>query len=84
MNKKQRSILCLTAVALLVVLLFPPYVHRFRDGVYLGAGFHSLFVAPLYNGNYPAVVNSALLTIELLAVLVIGGLIFFLVGDNRL
>ena len=67
MNRKQRIALLITAINLVVLLLFPPYdyVSVARDGVATFSGFHFVFAV-----HDNLVLNKNFLTLEVIVVLI--------------
>src|SRR6185436_983960 len=79
MNGRQKSMLGLAAVSLLLVLLFPPYdqhsIASFKVPVF--AGFYLYFSPPQYG-----VVNTSMLLLEVFVVLINAGIAWLLLQDK--
>jgi hypothetical protein len=79
MNQKQKSTLISTAAVVGIMILFPPYIIKNFKQAIIQTGYGFLFQLPVHAGSYklPATVNVATLLIQIIAVLVIGVLIYF-------
>jgi hypothetical protein len=73
MNKKQRIVLYVCAALIALMLLFPP----FRAGRSVGRGYSFLLSPPSYSS-----VNVEMLAIQWVAVLLVGGLLWFAMKDK--
>jgi hypothetical protein len=81
MNQKQKTVLFCTAVVVGLMVLLPPYVVMNYKQVVIKSGYGFLFYLPQYVSTtskavIPATVNVATLLIQILAVLVVGGLVY--------
>lgn len=78
--RKQPSQIALlgSAVLLILVVLFPPYVVHLPDGLSTNAGF-SFLLAPPKLGHLTATVNVSLLALELLVTIIAGAVLFAVV-----
>lgn len=83
MNSRQRIVLVFTGVAILVMILFPPYQQEFGNGASMNLGYSFLFAPPNLPGfsGYGSV-NVNLLLVEILGAVIAGGLIWFGVGHT--
>ena len=81
MNKKQRSILRIVAVALFLLLSFPPFYSSSGSSGrrYYNLGYSFLFSPPLSVGSdyFYAQVDTRLLSVQALLILAIGGALYF-------
>jgi hypothetical protein len=84
MNQKQRATLFYMAAIIGVMILFPPYVVKNFRQVVIKSGYGFLFNLPPYEyvssatdaiGVIPATVNAATLLMQIIGVLIVGGLI---------
>jgi len=76
MNKKQRVIVFIAIVVILVMFLFPPMQTNFEHGEITNRGFDFIF---FYGSRH--MVNVAQLLTQWAGVLIIGVLAFFLAKD---
>ncbi|MFS1522734.1 hypothetical protein ACL7TT_01265 [Microbulbifer sp. 2304DJ12-6] len=76
MNYKQRLTLICTAIAVFIMVIFPPYVIIGPRHTILKAGYGFLLDLPLYEYRIPATVDAKTLLMQILAVLIICGLAF--------
>lgn len=74
-DRKHITILC-TACAIGLAFLFPPYITKWK-GTIVDAGYGFIFDLPLNGRAYPTV-NIPTLLVEILVILIIGGLIYFI------
>jgi len=80
MNKNQKTILACTAIAIFLMLLFPPFYARLPQGMVRNLGYHFIFWGePL--AKY-GTVNISLLMGQWFAALLIGGLLWFMIKDS--
>lgn len=75
MSQAQRAIVFVVVVVLIVMLLWPPFHLVERQGAVAGRGF-SFILSPPQEG---ATVDAALLAIELVVCLIVGGLLYLIV-----
>jgi hypothetical protein len=78
MNKNQRVALFLMALAILLMLLFPPFQIVIQGSTFnMGYGF--IFIPPHWgdNENLKAFVNSSMLFMEWLGSILLGSIAFF-------
>lgn len=68
----EKMIIVIVGLALVLALLFPPHTIQIREGAIYSTGFKFLF----HDGM--EMVNSGLLMIELIVILIMGGLVWFL------
>lgn len=80
MNKMQRAILYVTSIAVLLMVLFPPYVTRYR-GESLTSGYAFIFSLPKsipgLEGEFSPAVNAAALVVQIAGIAVAGLLAFW-------
>lgn len=79
MNKKQRSVLIAVAVFIIATLLYPPWQINWEEGRVIGRGFAWLFAPP----DHRATVHIALLITEWVALLIVGGIAYLILKDDR-
>ena len=81
MNKKQRSILLIVAVALFLLLLFPPFYSPSNNSgkVYGNLGYSFIFSPPesLARSDLYSQVDTRLLSVQALMIFAIGGALYF-------
>ena len=78
MNKKQKIILACTAIAIFLMLLFPPFYASLGQGATTKWGYHFIF----WDAGIPVNVNVSLLMCQWLGALLIGGLLWFIMKDS--
>lgn len=83
MNRKQRIVLFLTAVALIIAFSYPPFQLITARGSVLNLGYGFLFDPPMYSSTHAGSVNVSLLAIELLAILIVGGILTLTFKDAQ-
>jgi hypothetical protein len=81
LNKNQKRTLMAVIVLILVMFLFPPFQAVLPNGVVHNMGYQWIFHPPM-KGLIPAVVNVPMLLLQLLGVLLVGGLVFFLTKNQ--
>lgn len=77
MNEMQRKVLIAVATVVLGMLLYPPFQLTGYGGRVAGAGYSWLFEPP---GR--ATVDVAMLVVQWLGVLIVGGIAFFLLKSK--
>jgi len=86
MNKKQKIILLSAAVAIAIMILYPPYVVKNIGHMIIKTGYGFIFDLPPYVAIssvtndvvvIPAMVNVSTLFIQISGVLVVAGLLYF-------
>ena len=81
MNETQRKILIATAIAVALMVIFPPYIVENFRGILLMAGYGFLFDLPSHalqsGSSIPSVVNVKTLLVQIFGTVVVGGLAFF-------
>ena len=78
MNKNQRIVLFATVVILIVMLLFPPFMSQYLQGVTVNAGYSFILTPPTYELSYiscKSQVNPSLLGLQFLIVATVGGIL---------
>lgn len=85
MNKAQRIILYVTAVVVVLMVCFPPYVTRYR-GEILDSGYAFIFLLPKsifgLEGEFSPIVNVAVLAIQIAGMLIASLLSFWASKDT--
>ena len=90
MNKKQKAILIAAMVAVVVILIFPPFNAVLPNGAVQNLGYGLIFDPPQLglpadrygpNRDVPGTVAIGLLMTQWLGVLIVGAIAFFLVKD---
>lgn len=77
MNKKQQTILMVTAILVTAMLLFPPYTYRSVANTYsTGYGF-------IFDLSRNAAVNIPLLLTQWLGVLIVGAIAFLITKGSK-
>lgn len=83
MNQKQRVVLLCTAAAVVLMILYPPYVVMNYRQVVIKAGYGFLLDLPSYKprevigrSSIPATVNVPTLGVQIFGVLIVGGVLF--------
>lgn len=77
MNKKQK-ILCLVVIFIIVgMAAYPPFNFHGREGIVISLG-HAWAFSPPDNG----IIDTALLSIQWLGTLIVGGIAFLLLKDH--
>jgi hypothetical protein len=79
MNEKQKKVLIAIAAVVLGMLLYPPFQVRWRGGAVLKTGYGWIF-AP--DPEYAATVDIGLLITQWIAVLIVGGIAYFMLKDR--
>ena len=82
MNNYQKLVLIIVAIILIVMLLFPPF-HFVFLGAEFNLGYHYILNPPLYDLELPGSIKVDLLFLQLLFVLVVGAVMYFVVGTIR-
>lgn len=81
MNDSQKRVVHVTAIAVALMVLFPPYEVKNYMGVKIMAGYGFLFDLPAYSspfgGMIPSSVDIKTLLVQILGVVTVGGLLFF-------
>lgn len=87
MNKKQRFVLFVTAAILVLMLLFPPikYVNK---GLEISMGYAFILIPPISSiesleSNSVPIIDVALLSVQYLFSITIGGILWFAFKKNR-
>ncbi|HHT9115492.1 MAG: hypothetical protein HY607_06155 [Planctomycetes bacterium] len=89
MNKKQKCVLIIVGVVIFLMLIYPPFYH---EGKNMGYGFlddppeavYTRFAYPENEYRYvPALVNTRLLFTQWAGVLIIGGIAWLLLRDQK-
>ena len=83
MNQKQKLILVLTAILIAFSVLFPPFQFEYQTRVVNNLGFGFLFRPPEERAGLTGSVNSGLLSVEIFAVGLSGGLLALAFRDKR-
>ena len=83
MNEKQRIVLFLTAVALIIALFYPPFLLITPRGSVLNLGYGFLFNPPIYSNTHAGSVNVSFLSIELLVILLVGGIVTLIFKEAK-
>ena len=79
MNSNQRKVLIGVIVAIVAMLLYPPY-HILRSaGIVHNAGYSWIFDAP----SRFSTVNVSLLSIQCVAVAFVGAILYFVLKDKN-
>jgi len=83
MNGKQRTVLWILSICLILLFLFPPFLVDNR-GAIANVGHHFFLFAPETDirGAYPHV-NSFLLAVQSAILISIGGLFYWLFGEGK-
>lgn len=76
----QRFVLIVAAVAVVIMLLFPPFQFQ-AGGTVLNLGYGFLFNPPRF-GEATATVNASLLFVQWVAVLLTASLLWFALRDR--
>ena len=84
MNEKQKTVLIVVAIAVLAMLIFPPFYAKFPGGEVFNVGYGLIVDPPQGERNFGPEwvhVNIGLLITQWLGVLVAGGIAFVLFRD---
>jgi hypothetical protein len=78
MNEKQRKVLVVIAVAVLAMLIYPPYVQYLggETDTVSSSSYAFIFDLPIFS-----TIHAPTLLIQWLGVLVVGGIVFLVVKD---
>lgn len=76
MNKKQKRVLIAVALVVLGMLVYPPW-HFTSNEIVVSQGYSYLF-----NSHSMATVDTGLLITQWIAVLIIGGISYFILKDR--
>jgi len=71
--------LFVTAVVLIVMLLFPPFQSQYLHGITVNAGYSFILSPPMYKlgyNTYKSQVNLILLGLQFLIVVTVGGILY--------
>jgi high-affinity nickel permease len=79
MNSNQRKVLIGVIVAIVAMLLYPPYNYLGRAGIVLNAGYSWIFDAP----RRVSTVNVGLLSIQCVLVAFVGAILYFVLKDKN-
>lgn len=83
MNKNQKIALLVTAVAIILIFVFPPFQIVLQGSTFnMGYGF--IFSPPIWgdNENLKAFVNIGMLLIEWMGAVILGSIAFFLLKSK--
>ena len=83
MNGKQQIVLLLTTVVLIIALSYPPFLLVTPNGSVLNLGYGFLFDPPMYSNTRAGSVNVSLLAIELLVILLVGGIVTLIFKEAK-
>lgn len=87
MNEAQRTILRVAAVAVALMVVFPPYIVENNNGVTIMAGYGFLFDLPSYITNFgraiPSSVNVKTLVVQVVGAVVVCGLAFLATKQEK-
>lgn len=87
MNKKQKATLIAAAIAIVAMLLFPPFYTKLPTGAIENLGYGLIFQPPVFELRYPnradltGTVDVGLLITQWLGVSIVGAIAFFLCKD---
>jgi len=84
MNSRQRSVVIIAAVAIALMLLYPPFRFVARNGVEYNLGYSWLFAPPPISSSNATLgsVNLWLLLAQWAAVVLIAGALLFVLNDS--
>ena len=82
MHKKQKRVLIAITVVILGMLLYPPFHWRGGGGEVASAGYSWIFDPPPSMSGLLATVDIGLLVTQWFAVLIAGGIIWFMLKDR--
>ena len=77
-NDNQRTLLIVAAVVIFCMLLFPPWVIIGGRGNAISSGYAFMLDLPSR-----ATIDTVTLVVQWLGVLIVGAIIFFILGDHR-
>lgn len=83
MNEKQKTVLIVVASVVLAMLVYPPFHIIWTGGRVIGRGYGWIFNLPSLGNDVYGTVDTSLLLMQWIAVLIAGGIAYFLFKDNR-
>jgi len=83
MSGKQRIVLLLTAISMIIATLFPPYQLQTPKEVTLNLGYGFLFDPPMYSKTVAGSVNVGLLIAEILVIFLVGGMVAIMLKEGK-
>jgi hypothetical protein len=83
MNEGQKKVVMISAVIIVLMLIFPPFHYINQIGVEINMGFSFLFNPPSRSSYVTGSINMAQLFLQWVGVGFVGGLIYFLQKDKE-
>ncbi|MFI5218954.1 MAG: hypothetical protein ACHQNT_05640 [Bacteroidia bacterium] len=81
MNKSQKIVLIITAIILVIMLLFPPFIIEINNSKF-NLGYNFIFSPPSFGGVMDGFVDSGTLLLQLLVVIFTGISFYFIFKKN--
>ena len=83
MRDKQKTVITILIGVVVAMLMFPPFQFRVQNGVVLNLGYGFIFNPPLVNAAAEGSVNIGMLVVQWLGVIIVGGLILFMLKEEK-